>query len=265
MKLTSERSSLDTLFGPGETWSYKSTPTTQKDNGTNLQDKGRMYLFFDNIQSWSDAKASKKGELKRDGKNMHFIARAASQKMMELIRSASESAAIVLTPGVSELVSLSRAHVVDDLTDCACWAEGHLSAQASTVDCNLSTTCAQAADDDLQQNLDKVSTEAVVDKANVVGHSEGQNPEAKLGQSKNEFLSTALVWKCRARKTLRSWFGWARARTTFKIFDKLRRQTPSLWERQSLQRGISWQDNWQQEMSHWKSRKTLSRTFSHWG
>ena len=38
---------------------WKGTPTTQKEHGTNLQDKSRMYILCKDIQFWKDAKASK--------------------------------------------------------------------------------------------------------------------------------------------------------------------------------------------------------------
>ena len=95
--------------------------------------------------SWKEAKASqKKGEVQRDGKNMHFNAGAASQKMMmELISSASDicmiygicdclgkikqdSASIFLTPRVSETASLEHLLRQRDASQ-----HGHNSAQAA--------------------------------------------------------------------------------------------------------------------------------------
>ena len=100
-----------------------------------------MYLAQEH-RILKDAGTSEKGELKRDGANMHFTASEASKKMlMDLISSANDicilygicdylgktkmddfesrpdSASIVLTPRVSETASLSRASAADNISD----------------------------------------------------------------------------------------------------------------------------------------------------
>ena len=79
--------------------------------------------------------------------------------------------------------------------------------------------------------------EKLTDRQNSKGGCilEEYDDKAKLDPSKNWVFSTlkealALIWKCPARKTLRSYIGWARALTKFKIVDKLRRSTPSFWK-----------------------------------
>ena len=125
----------------------------------------------------------RQGELKKGGENMHFDASDPSIKMMmafissandicmlqgicdylgkrkqDDLESRKDSASIVLVPRVSETASLSRASVVDNLTDYARIAEEHLSARASIVECDLFST--------------RATTEAFVERANVTRDKE---------------------------------------------------------------------------------------------
>ena len=133
-----------------------------------------------------------RGELKKGGANMRFDADDSSVKMMmDLISSANDfsiifgicdylgkideidlesqrnTASVVLTPRVSETVTLSRPRGADKFSSCAQTAEGNLSARASPLENTWHTDSERStAEGNLQLFSNQQTRKAVVARAN---------------------------------------------------------------------------------------------------
>ena len=183
--------------GPEGTWTIEMCPDDPKGHWDQL---AKQVTEVYRVQKYPILKGCSKfreGESKRGGENMHFNASDTSKKIiMDLISSVKDmcilhgicndhgkinqgglesrqtSASIVLSPRVSETASPSPASAVDNLSDHAWIAEGHLSARASTFESDWFADSARAAEGNVWLILNEETNEAVVEKGNVTREKE---------------------------------------------------------------------------------------------